>query len=832
MKDLHTHKIVAVVLILITLCAIGEASDIRLKAHASAAQTVQNPLSWTDMLSGGVWARQNHIETNHTILDSSQAQKMLSSLGPRAPQSQQPPSRFTNNFRVTGNNTLFPTEDEPSIAVSNATGQLLMVVGANSLSTGLMVAYASKDQGTHWTGPIFLPLSRGNDTFASDPALGADRTGIFYYSYLSIGTNFFFPSPIGQDDLVVATSDDGLHWTKHVAVQRTTSPSNSTVRSELFDKPYLAVGPSMGNPATDAVYMTYTDFVDYCINTVFFACKENSTIMQVHSTDRGVTWSKPVRASRTATTSLTTIGGQLVQGSIPAVAQNGDVYTAYYDSGKDGWLNASASIMITKSTDGGHTFSAPTQAALIPQQVTFASAGNFAGFRWWSTMFPSMDIAPDGTVYIAYGAKQSKDSLDPANVYLVASTDGGATWSPPKKINDDSGRNGQFFAWLKASSDGIVHIIWGDQRLDPIGIGYDIFYADATNHGASISTNIRVTDFGTDPLFTFPFVGDYFNIAVYGNQTYPVWTDGRRGVMNLGRAVGFGETDIFTARLGPRDTPSLTIGSSAPAGYTAPVAVSASGLAREGFFVVRMNGVVLPSQKNPISFFFSDKAGSLSDVVYPNSNLYGAYTVELDDWLTGAQLASSTLYVVDTRSLQVMVAGPSTALPGDKVAWSIQLIPPSGSPDQPGFSPTAKITQALLTAPNGQVQNLTASVKATGAGSFSLSTTFARDAAAGSYRLYVSASLSSMIVQSGGIGITTLTVDSEPLNSAPVTMFGVSPLLIYGGLGGIIAVILLAIIVTFLLTRRRERKHLTAEAKTTHGPPVSLDQPSASPGPA
>lgn len=33
-------------------------------------------------------------------------------------------------------------------------------------------------------------------------------------------------------------------------------------------------------------------------------------------------------------------------------------------------------------------------------------------------MLPSMDVAPDGTVYIAYGARQAKYSADPADVYL------------------------------------------------------------------------------------------------------------------------------------------------------------------------------------------------------------------------------------------------------------------------------------------------------------------------------------------------------------------------------------------------------------------------------
>jgi hypothetical protein len=668
---------------------------------------------------------------------------------------------FTNNFRVTTDSSLFPLEDEPSIIVRNQTGQLLMVVGANSLSTGLMASYLSTDQGTHWKGPTYLPLSRSNDSFASDPALAVDRSGTFYYSFLSIGS-FFFGTSGGQDDVVVATSADGVHWTNHVAVQRRASFGSSTIRSELFDKDYMALGPSKSNPAVDAVYVTYTDFVDYCAPGPFFGtCAENSTVMQVHSIDGGLTWSQPLAVSPSVTTTSSfflSSTGRLVQGSMPAVAQNGDVYVAYYDSGKDGWLNASASIMFSKSTDGGARFSPPVQAAFIPQQLSFASEGSFCCFRWWSSMFPSMDVARDGTVYIAYGARQSKFSLDPADVFLVASTDGGATWSQPNKINDDSSQSAQFFAWLKVSADGVVHIIWGDERLDPVGLGYDIFYARATNHGATISPNSRVTDVGTDPLFTIGFVGDYFNMAVSGNQVYPVWTDGRRGLRTVGREFLFGETDIFTARLGPRHTPSITLSNSAPAGYAAPVSVSGSGLPRDAFFMLKMNGVRQLSQTSSISFFFSDEAGSLYDIIIPSFNYYGAYTVELDEWLSGAQLASTTLYVINTQNLQVSVTGPSTAFPGDTVTWNLQIVSPIGTLNQQGLSSTTSITEALLTTPNGSVQNLTRDVRKTGPSAYSLSATLPVNAAPGSYSLFVSASQTGLVVQSNGSGSATLTV--------------------------------------------------------------------------
>jgi len=337
---------------------------------------------------------------------------MIGSIASSPASTQDPPSLFTNNFRVTGNSSLFPLEDEPSITVRNQTSQFLMVVGANSLSTGQMVSYVSADQGTDWSAPSFLPLSRGNDTFASDPALGVDRSGTFYYSFLSLAST----SGNVSDDLVVATSTDGVHWTNHVAVQRKTFTGTSTITSELYDKEYLAVGPNKNSPSLDTVYVTYTDFTEFC--PLLSSCKVNSTIMQVHSTNSGITWSSPAAASPPATSPASSMTGRVITGSMPAVASNGNLYVAYFDTGTNGFLNASANIMITRSINGGTSFSPPLVAAPIPQQLTFASQGSSCCFRWWSSMLPSMDVAPDGTVYIAYGARQAKYSADPADVYL------------------------------------------------------------------------------------------------------------------------------------------------------------------------------------------------------------------------------------------------------------------------------------------------------------------------------------------------------------------------------------------------------------------------------
>jgi hypothetical protein len=181
---------------------------------------------------------------------------------------------------------------------------------------------------------------------------------------------------------------------------------------------------------------------------------------------------------------------------------------------------------------------------------------------------------------------------------------------------------------------------------------------------------------------------------------------------------------------------------------------------------MRMSGNELISQTSAIPYFFSTKSGTLSDRIVPNSNYYGAYTVEVDEWISGAQLANTTLYVADSRSLQVSITGPATASPGDTVTWNLQLAPPGGSSAPQGYGSTYAITQALLTSPSGTVQNLTASVKSTGPGFYTVAATLQSNAASGAYTLSVSASQTGLTVKSTGSGTTNLSVSSQAQGSA------------------------------------------------------------------
>jgi len=98
------------------------------------------------------------------------------------------------------------------------------------------------------------------------------------------------------------------------------------------------------------------------------------------------------------------------------------------------------------------------------------------------------------------------------------------------RINDDPMGDGkdQFFPWMVAGSDGVLHASWMDRRDDPNGFMYREYYSQSTNGGVTWSPNQPVTDVGSTPG---SFIGDYSGLAVNSDNSLvlPIWTDMRSG---------------------------------------------------------------------------------------------------------------------------------------------------------------------------------------------------------------------------------------------------------------------------------------------------------------
>ncbi len=359
---------------------------------------------------------------------------------------------------------------------------------------------ASQDNGKTWNSGILTGITRNNPGTpfdygaAGDPSVFWADNGIVYFACLAFDRSF------ARSAIVVAKSKDGgITWSKPVAV------AHSETGDLVNDKEMITVDNASGSPFHGRIYVAWTEFA---------GDPDGSPSQEVisHSSDRGKTWSKPVVLSGAPSG---------VEGSHPVVGPDGTVYVSWC-SGAEICVNGSApsQIMVTKSTDGGKTWTEPVAAASLT-----SLPATLPGDKFRINSLPTTAVDPvNGDVYVSY-AGEAQD----ANVYVVRSTDGGATWSKPLGMRP--GRDDQFFQWMRVSPAGIVWICAYDQHWN-VGTLLDMSCWKSSD-GVTFGKAIRYTTESSDPAhdgFAGAFIGDYTGLALDGSgNPHPLWTDTRSG---------------------------------------------------------------------------------------------------------------------------------------------------------------------------------------------------------------------------------------------------------------------------------------------------------------
>lgn len=419
------------------------------------------------------------------------------------------------------------SQTEPTIAASHMDGNILAAgfhdLYPNTNDFVCRIAFTS-DGGQTWNLGGATPLqSQGN--FCSDPALAADGEGNFYYAYLDV--NF----GATKSDVLVAKSTDGGQTFPTFSVAAEGNPNTN-----FPDKEFIAVDHHHDSPFHGNIYVSWTDF----LNPIDPLASDNGQIKVVVSRDGGLSWSEPAAISHSAQFP------ESISGSLPVVAHDGTVYVFFADFFAG---TGPLSIRYSKSIDGGESWDGPFDiAADLPSPGRFMlknaepGFGSTPGAGFRSNSFPTAAVAHDGTLYVSWvdfpdGSCTPDGTVRPpcfnADVRLVTSTDGGATWTAPKKVSDEKNATDQFFPWVAIHHDLPVSIIWQDKRLDPNNINFDTFYT-SSNNGKTFRSNVRISS-ATSQTGLTRFIGDYNYLAVTDTGIFPVWTDRR-----------LGNNDIFT----------------------------------------------------------------------------------------------------------------------------------------------------------------------------------------------------------------------------------------------------------------------------------------------
>jgi hypothetical protein len=234
-------------------------------------------------------------------------------------------------------------------------------------------------------------------------------------------------------------------------------------------------------------------------------------------------------------------GPRSVIGADPFVATDGTLHVAWHD------VQANA-IVEASSADGGQSFG-PT-VTISATQVAFAIAIPAQASRG-ALVYPACGAdtsgGPDrGTLYCSWMDETSSNGTD---IFVSRSADNGASWSAPLRVNDDPAgvANDQFNQWLAVDpSNGSVNLSWNDTRNDPAHLSTDIFYARSTDGGLSFTKNVQVTTAPTNETCCGADLGnqygDYEGIAALDGSIHPIWTDRRAAVASL-------DEEIFTATI-------------------------------------------------------------------------------------------------------------------------------------------------------------------------------------------------------------------------------------------------------------------------------------------
>jgi hypothetical protein len=406
--------------------------------------------------------------------------------------------------RLTAAVQMTKDEQAPTRAFTGPTSMLvdpenprIVVAATADLRTRVCQLVRSTDAGHTWhyakslPAPTAYPNCTNGSAGAPEASIAWGKHGTLYYALNGFGPGEGSYTE-GRTSMVLArTTDLGDHW-------------STTLVDDNRSKPVPApsdFGATVAVDTSGSRDVVYVGFSQFFPDAPQDSPLNNGPVEVAVSTDGGVTFGPPANIQDSSHLTGTIAGKSyplLMEGFFGAPLLTAHAGTVVVVSGSespfnnhppgdsnfDTRFNYAMPQLAARSTDHGKTWTVATMGPPI-----YAGVGSQTGLGW------TPKGGAKGTFVAAYaGSPEGATSSGVADIVFQRSTDGGATWSDPVAIDDDtSGQSTSFYPQLGVAPNGRVDVVWQDTR-GQTDYRVQVRYTYSADGGATWSHNMEVTD--------------------------------------------------------------------------------------------------------------------------------------------------------------------------------------------------------------------------------------------------------------------------------------------------------------------------------------------------
>lgn len=138
-------------------------------------------------------------------------------------------------------------------------------------------------------------------------------------------------------------------------------------------------------------------------------------------------------------------------------------------------------VRYTQSRDGGTTWSSPLRINSVPVHANDVAPTDVA---------PALAVTPSGAICVAWHGILEGANKENEEIYLICSTDEGATWSTPNNVSSTPDII-SIRPVMDVGNDGILHMAWQEMKgTNPID-EYQIYYAHSLPYTVQLPVVMR-----------------------------------------------------------------------------------------------------------------------------------------------------------------------------------------------------------------------------------------------------------------------------------------------------------------------------------------------------